>query len=208
MLRKNDNEEEGMKKNTAIVLIIVLLVLSVFFIYNRNSRNTTSQNNKIKTNIAQNIKPEISIPTEESSADKKQSCAKNTLYIVQPNGSIKKAEEKIDGDDIYLAIINASFSIYKIDKYKNIIEIPEAVKMNSSKIYNGTLIVDFSKEIKNIKFKNVGYEESFIKALVLSLKSSSDKFQDVQFTIDGNKETYIFGNIPTNNPIRYDIDNK
>lgn len=123
--------------------------------------------------------------------------------ILAPDGAEKEIIMDITGGEGHKQVANKIIETYKGEEYYNVLLFPKQAKIKSMTIYNETLTIDFSQEISSIKFTDTEYEKKFIDTLVYSLlqSSSTQKFEDVAFTIEGKRSSHVFGNIDTNNPI-------
>lgn len=193
------------KKIKLIFLIIILIVIATIIINNFNNQiKLPKVSNKVPKKIEANlvtINPSVENSNNETAGNLTN---KIKIYIMMPDGSIKSVSKLYTSGNIQESIINDLLDIYKQPSYGNVVTIPNGVKINSIKIYDETLIIDFNLDIKSIKFKNIINESSFIKSVIKSEKSSSNKFNDVQFLVEGSKEPHIFGGVSTINPLRFD----
>lgn len=81
--------------------------------------------------------------------------------------------------------INSEKSNYIRDGFKGII--PEETKVNSIKLENGILTIDFSKELLNVE---KGKEEKMIEAIVYSLLEIKE-IKKISILVEGEKLSYL-----------------
>lgn len=184
-----------MKKGIVIGIVLVLICSLGFILINKNN----SKQNIIRSDIKQG-----EMATDDEGAKTVIDTNKKVhIQVMAPDGTIAIKTINVNERELYKQAAEQIIDIYKNEQYKDIIKLPQNAHVKGINIYNETLTVDFSKEMLDIKFKDVKYERMFIDTFVRSLLNIIPKqtaFQDIAFTVEGNRVPHLFGSANTLNP--------
>lgn len=183
-----------MSKKTLIITIlaiILLLCIGIYFLY--------SHRNVEKTILGDPGKAYEEYEPQVFSSD---DSVKVTLYL--PNDDLSGYEKKEvtykgEGLSVQKQVINDLLFNYLKDK----VQVPEGTAVLDLNIWDETLKVNFNKKVSDIKVNNPRAEKYVIGSIVNSLLTTSDKFTDVQFLVEGNRVDSLFGHINTRNPFMF-----
>ena len=120
---------------------------------------------------------------------------KEVVYLMDIDGYISKLETYISSlnleDEIYKKI---NILIEGDETLKNFIPlIPKGTKINSIKIENDKVTIDFSKEILNVTKNN---EEKMLEAIIFTL-TQTDEINEIYLKVDGK----LFNELPNSKKI-------
>lgn len=120
---------------------------------------------------------------------------KEVVYLMDIDGYISKLETYISSlnleDEIYKKI---NILIEGDENLKNFIPlIPKGTKINSIKIENDKVTIDFSKEIFNVTKNN---EEKMLEAIIFTL-TQTDEINEIYLKVDGK----LFNELPNSKKI-------
>lgn len=120
---------------------------------------------------------------------------KEVVYLMDIDGYISKLETYISSlnleDEIYKKI---NILIEGDETLKNFIPlIPKGTKINSIKIENDKVTIDFSKEIFNVTKNN---EEKMLEAIIFTL-TQTDEINEIYLKVDGK----LFNELPNSKKI-------
>lgn len=120
---------------------------------------------------------------------------KEVVYLMDIDGYISKLETFISSlnleDEIYKKI---NILIEGDETLKNFIPlIPKGTKINSIKIENDKVTIDFSKEILNVTKNN---EEKMLEAIIFTL-TQTDEINEIYLKVDGK----LFNELPNSKKI-------
>lgn len=180
------------KKYIIIFCGIVIIAVCLFIFHDHFLNNEETTVNNSGPIYEQDIKPQIFA----------KDTVKATLYLPKSDLSgyeTKEVEYAGQGLEVQKRLINDLLFNYLKDK----IEIPEDTVVLDLEIWNETLKVNFNKAATGIKVNDPRMERYIIGSIVNSLLTTSKKFTDVQFLVEGERVDAFFGHINTRNPFMF-----